>query len=116
MLHFIGYIKNIAHMQLKFSSKYKEYPIFTVLIEIIMNIDEDKVIILTDLSWNDSEDPCKLTLDKFKDQAFKNFAAKRQVNYPWQNLHKHMQVNTRTCEGRGSSKVVSICNISRHWT
>ena len=34
------------------------------------------------------EDSFKLTLDKFKNQAFKDFAARHQVNYLQQNLHK----------------------------
>ena len=35
-----------------------------------------------------TEDSFKLTLDKFKNQAFKDFAARHQVNYLWQNLRK----------------------------
>ena len=37
-----------------------------------------------------TEDSFKLTLDKFKKQAFKDFAARHQVNYLQQNLHKPM--------------------------
>ena len=35
-----------------------------------------------------TEDSFKLTLDKFKNQAFKDFAARHQVNYLRQNLRK----------------------------
>ena len=35
-----------------------------------------------------TEDSFKLMLEKFKNQAFKEFAARYQVNYLWQNLRK----------------------------
>ena len=46
------------------------------------------------------EDSFKLTLDKFKNQAFKDFAARHQVNYLWQNLCKPVGVTARACAGR----------------
>ena len=39
-----------------------------------------------------TEDSFKLTLDKFKNQAFKDFAARHQVNYLRQNLRKPVGV------------------------
>ena len=47
-----------------------------------------------------TEDSFKLTLDKFKNQAFKVFAARHQVNHQWQNLRKPVGVTTRACTGR----------------
>ena len=41
------------------------------------------------------EDSFKMTIDKFKNQAFKDFAVRHQVNYPQQNPHKPMKVNTK---------------------
>ena len=42
----------------------------------------------------------KLTLDKFKNKAFKDFVARHQVNYLWQNLQKPVGVTARACAGR----------------
>ena len=39
-----------------------------------------------------TEDFFKLTLDKFKNQAFKDFAARHQVNYLQQNLRKSVGI------------------------
>ena len=47
-----------------------------------------------------TEDSFKLTLDKFKNQAFKDFAAKHQVNYLQQNLRKPVGVTARACAGK----------------
>ena len=47
-----------------------------------------------------TEDSFKLTLDKFKNQAFKDFAARHQVNYLRQNLRKPVGVTARACAGR----------------
>ena len=47
-----------------------------------------------------TEDSLKLMLDKFKNQAFNDFAARRQPNYLWQNLCKPVGVTTaRACTG-----------------
>ena len=47
-----------------------------------------------------TEDSFKLTLDKFKNQAFKDFASRQQVNYLRQNLRKPVRVTARACAGR----------------
>ena len=46
-----------------------------------------------------TEDSFKLMLDKFKNQALKDFAARHQVNYLQQNLHKPVGVTARVCAG-----------------
>ena len=47
-----------------------------------------------------TEDSFKLKLDKFKNQAFKDFAARHQINYLQQNLRKPVGVTARACTGR----------------
>ena len=47
-----------------------------------------------------TEDSFKLTLDKFKNQAFKDFAARHQGNYLRQNLRKPVRVTAKACAGR----------------
>ena len=48
MLHLIGYMRNAAHIQVKFFSKYKESLIFKVLTENNINIDEDIIVIFVE--------------------------------------------------------------------
>ena len=52
-----------------------------------------------------TEDSFKLLLDKFKNQAFKDFAAQHQVNYLRQNLRKPVGVTARACAGRLQEKI-----------
>ena len=47
-----------------------------------------------------TDDSFKLMLDKLKNQAFKDFAARHQVNYLRQNLRKPVGVTARACAGR----------------
>ena len=47
-----------------------------------------------------TEESLKMTLDKFKGLAFKDFAARHQVNYLRQNLRKPVGVTARACAGR----------------
>ena len=47
-----------------------------------------------------TKDSFKLTLDKFKNQVFKDFAARHQVNYLRQNLRKPVGVTARACAWR----------------
>ena len=56
MLHLIGYIKNTSNKHLKFYSNLKESPIYKVLTENKITIDEDTVVTFTDSSWNDCID------------------------------------------------------------
>ena len=56
-----------------------------------------------------TEDSFKMTLDKFKNQALKDFIISHQVNYLWQNLHKLMGVTTR-------AYVARLQDISNHHT
>ena len=52
------------------------------------------------------EDSFKLMLDKFENQAFKDFAARHQINYLGQNLRKPMGVTTtRACAGSMSEVI-----------
>ena len=46
------------------------------------------------------EDSFKMMLDKFKNQAFKDFTARHQVNFLRENLHKSLEVTDRACVGR----------------
>ena len=48
MLHLIGYIKNTSNNYLKFYSNLKESPIYKVLAENKITIDEDTVVTFTD--------------------------------------------------------------------
>ena len=47
-----------------------------------------------------TEDSSTMILDKFKNQAFKDFVAMHEVNFLWQNLHKTARVTTGGCIGR----------------
>ena len=47
-----------------------------------------------------TEEALKMTLDQFKGLAFKDFAARHQVNYLRQNLRKPVGVTARACAGR----------------
>ena len=47
-----------------------------------------------------TEESFKMTLENFKNQAFKDFAARHQVNYLRQNLRKPVGVTARACAGR----------------
>ena len=61
MLHLIGYIKNTSNRQLKFYSNLKESPVYKILIENKIEIDEDTVVTFTDSSWNDCIDTGRST-------------------------------------------------------
>ena len=61
MLHLIGYMKHTAHIQLKFFSNYKEFPIFKALRDNNIKIDEETIVTFTDSSWNDCIDTGRST-------------------------------------------------------
>ncbi len=63
LLHLVGFIKNTAKKQLKFYSGYRNSPIYKVLRENNINIEEDTILILTfsDSSWNDCVDTDRST-------------------------------------------------------
>ena len=61
ILHLIGYIKHMAHMQLNFFSIYKESPIFKNLMNNNIEIDEEIIVTVTDSSWNDYFDRGRCT-------------------------------------------------------
>ena len=61
MLHLIGYIKNTSSKYLKFYSNFKESPVYKLLIENKIKIDEDTVVTFTDSSWNDCVDTGRST-------------------------------------------------------
>ena len=63
-----------------------------------------------------TEDSFEIMSDNFKNQAFKDFAARYQVNYLWQNLH--MQAHRGDCwvmrrETPGSQLLFGVCPKTR---
>ena len=52
MSHLIGYIKNTVYKQLKYFSNYRESPIFKILMENNIHIEEDTIVTFADSSWN----------------------------------------------------------------
>ena len=48
ILHLIGYIKNILNKQLKFYSDYKKSPVYKILVENHIDIEEDTIVTFTD--------------------------------------------------------------------
>ena len=61
MLHLIGYIKNTSCKYLKFYSNLKESPVYKILEENKIKIDDDTVVTFTDSSWNDCIDTGRST-------------------------------------------------------
>ena len=61
MLHLIGFIKNTSGKFLKFYSNFKDSPVYKILIENKIQIDEDTVLTFTDSSWNDCIDTGRST-------------------------------------------------------
>ena len=61
MLHLIGYIKNTSCKYLKFYSNLKESPVYKILAENKIKIDDDTVVTFTDSSWNDCIDTGRST-------------------------------------------------------
>ena len=61
MLHLIGFIKNTSGKYLKFYSNFRDSPVYKILIENKIEIDEDTVLTFTDSSWNDCIDTGRST-------------------------------------------------------
>ena len=62
-------------------------------------VASDRIVTIASLRGI-AEDSSKMTLNKFKNQAFKEFVAMHQVNYLWQNLCKPVGKINRACTGR----------------
>ena len=61
-----------------------------------------------------TENYFKLTLEKFKNWSFKNFAVRYQVNYLQQNLHKPVGEGCRVCrEAPGDQQLFRL--FPRTW-
>ena len=56
VLHLIGFLKGTSNRSLKFYSNLKDSPIYKVLLENNITINEDTITTFSDSSWNDCVD------------------------------------------------------------
>ena len=70
--------------------------------EVQKTVTEELVLLDTGIASPSGviEDYLKITLDQFKGLGLKVFAARHQVNYLRQNMHKPVGVTARVCAGR----------------
>ena len=70
--------------------------------EVQKTVTEELVLLDTGIASPSGviEDYLKMTLDQFKGLGLKVFAARHQVNYLRQNMHKPVGVTARVCAGR----------------